>query len=516
MNRHADFIQGVIHPTNISDNFNYLLSFKKVRPSDEVNFKKFVHYIAEKNAGKNLTVEKINKYIKVNFDQLWALPDWKDTKDSKDKAPQANPQTQREKMTSDIQHEITPSTSRRRTNIGNRRNPGNMERYMPPNEDERAHNFLNENVSYEYTVAPPSNKIDYSEYQVPANYKNDNMFETQDNVSGGFNQQSNYARIKNASNTIGYDVQKKESTEIYGGIPLHQPGRALQAAQTAALLTDGSKAGVLDQNIALTRQLADDKISQEFVINLDSRLRNIGISKKSNSYKMNLFDQSSSGEFGWVRSIKNGLTNITNIEILDATIPNIIRDSTLQFYEPYIYIDIAEIKGNLFTPITEPQRVFSKLSYMNSDTIKDTPHLTLTPINCCKTYRPENPLNSLKTITLTFYNFDGEIFDFGDDAPAILSITNGNPTLIQTVNPHGILTGDRVYLRGIITGNTTFDADLNRPKGWIVAVNAVDTFEISYDSTGMPPVQAPGNALIAKLQNNITLRITSYTTDVSG
>lgn len=499
-NRHQDFTEGFLHPKNLDDKFQYFVSLKKIKNSDRGNFKKFMEYISNLNSGKNITVDQANKFVETKFSLLWE--EWQKQNE------QATPAPKQEAMTNERASQKQTARSRHTEVISNyqavndsqirRRRP--KEKYQPPNEDEYAHNFMNEGVKYEYTHSAPDTTINYTNTQVPYNYNSSYVNKTNEVLTDTpFNKEADYAKINN--------------NEIYAGAPLHQPGRSLNDPSAVSLATDGSLNGVLDGNVSFKNTALTNGIPRKYVLKIDSRLRNVAISKKSSSYRMSLYDQVGT-DYGFIRSI-NGLTNIISIELKQATLPNIIRDSTLQFYEPYVFVDIAGVQGDVCTANSSPNRVFAELYYYNSDTIKDTPHLTMFPSSGKKEYRPENPLNNLKNIELTFYNFDGEVFDFGDDAPAIKAITLGYPTTIQTVNPHGILTGDRVYLRGVDTGNTSYNSILNQPKGWIVAVNTLDTFIIDYDTSLFPTVIAFGHALIAKLQNNVTLEIFAFTKDTN-
>lgn len=496
-NRQQDFVEGFLHPKNLDDEFQYFVSLKKLQNNDRAQFKQFMEYIANLNNQKKITVDQANKFVETKFTDLWNT--WKNNTAAKGNAGAKEgyatpaPRSRHNAVIANYQSGGEPQ--------GRRRRP--KENYLPPNEDEYAHNFMNEGVKYEYTGATPDTTIDYNKTQVPYNYNTIFNKNTTGEVTDAtaFNQGSGFAKLS------------EEKNDIYGGVPLNRPGTSMHDPQASPLATDGSRHGVVDANVSFANTAKDNKIPKKYILKIDSRLRNVSLSKRSSSYRISLYDQVGA-EYGFIRSI-NGLTNIISIELKQATLPNIIRDSTLQFYEPYVFMDITGVEGDVCTSNATPSKVFAELYYNNSDTIKDTPHLTMIPSSSKKEYRPDNPLNNLKNIEITFYNFDGEVFDFGDDAPAIKSITLGYPTIVQTQNPHGILTGDRVYLRGINTGNNGYNAIINQPKGWIVAVNTIDTFSIDYDTSLFPPVIAFGNALIAKLQNNVTLEIYAYTTDTN-
>jgi hypothetical protein len=285
------------------------------------------------------------------------------------------------------------------------------------------------------------------------------------------------------------------------------------AKDTSLTLASDGGGSLIDANLSFIAPRIK-RFTQEYVVVLDSRLRDVQLSPFANSYKMNL-TQLINRQYGFVREFENGITNVISIELLQCSIPNIIRDSTLQFYEPYIYLDIKEITGIVRTPIDDPSHVFTHLYYENKDSIRNIPHLTMIASTTKKEYPESNPLNKLNSLTITYHNFHGELYDFGNDAPKISNVLNGPSTIFTTFEPHGLSTSDRVYIRGFITGNDTYDKIVTQAKGWIVAVNSLNTFEIQYDSTGMPVPAAFGNALIAKFQNNLSLRIKAFTTDLS-
>jgi hypothetical protein len=269
-----------------------------------------------------------------------------------------------------------------------------------------------------------------------------------------------------------------------------------------------------ESNVSFAPQIRTKRNLQEYIISIDSRMRDIQISPNANNYRMAL-NQFLDRKYGFIRDIQGGIPNIISIELLDVTIPNIIRDSTLRFAEPYLYLNIDEITGLVRTPVDGLPRAFSKIYYDNSEVIRNTSHLTMKPANTLRNYETDNPLSKLNNITLKFYNFDGELFDFGTDSVRITNVVNGVTTVFTTNIPHSMATSDRIYIRGFITGNQTIDNEITRESGWIVAVSSLNTFEIQYDSTGMPTPGAFGFALNARLQNNVTFRIKAFTTDLS-
>jgi len=471
--RGQNFTNGFTHEKNINDLFQTLYNESQIRSNDKKQFTDFIHMFAKKNEDKNISVDTANKFVIDKFSNLWKKY-----------------QTNNDKPASSVQESYSqPDTIRRRKP---------KEGYIAPRENPV---FIDtQDVGYTYLEPTPA-RVNHKKRQEPYNY--DSTL-----ISNG---------IEPADTSVGsLDMANRKPDKIDDNVFIGQPltgPRGFKETGNMSLGTDSSN-NPLDQNVSFDADRHTDRIVQEYVIALDSRLRDILISPNSNSYRMSL-TQLLGKEFGYVRELRNGISNIISIELLQATIPNIIRDSTLQFYEPYVYLDIGEIQGNVRTTIDNPSKVFAQLYYINSDTIRDTPHLTLTPANAVKTYQHNNPLNTLSNITITFYNFDGEVFDFGNDAPKIASVTPGVTTTFQTVDPHGVGTSDRVYIRGLQTGVTVFDKELNRAKGWIIAVNSLNTFEIQYDTTGMPVPAAFGNILIAKLQNNVTLRIRSYSNDIS-
>jgi hypothetical protein len=473
--RGQNFTTGFTHEKNINDLFQSLYNESLIKSNEKKQFADFIQMFAEKNESKNIPVETANKFVKDKFTDLWKKFQTKNSK----QAPVPVQET----------YNSNETIRRRKPKEG----------YLAPREDPVP--LDKQDIGYNY-IEPTPVRVNHKKRQEPYNYDN--------TIAAGISPADTEFGIVDRGNRK--QNKEPESNSIFIGQPLSGP-KGFKETGDMRLGTDSSN-NPLDANVSFATNINDVRMVQEVVIPLDSRLRDILISPNSNSYRMSL-TQLLGKEFGFVRELKNGINNIISIELLQVTIPNIIRDSTLQFYEPYVYLDIGEIQGNVRTSIDNPSKVFAQLYYINSDTIRDTPHLTLTPANAVKTYQENNPLNSLSNITITFYNFDGEVFDFGNDAPKIASVTPGVTTTFQTVDPHGVSTSDRVYIRGLQTGISIFDKDLNQAKGWIIAVNSLNTFEIQYNTTGMPTPAAFGNILIAKLQNNVTLRIRSYSNDIS-
>ena len=486
----TNWTKDFLHETNINNVFQQLYDNSQVYRGDKSTFAQFMEYIANKNYNNNLNVGTANKYVTTRFDELWSQYN-KNQKAPPVAAPRDEPVAQQEQMS-------MPSTLRRR----------NKEKYVPQNETTTT-NPLRENPNFEYTADPPI-ASSVRRRPVPANYDQSINFSSVGN--NNYSEDNNvYSGVKNIS------IGGIDDTDFSTSFANSAVSSRRDNEPSMRLATDSSDPNsAFDTNIAFASGPSKslNRALQEFIVVVDSRLRDISISPNSNSYRMQL-NQLLGRQFGYIRDIQSGLPNIVSIELLQVTIPNIIRDSTLRFAEPYLYLDIGEITGNIRTPVDALPRAFAQIYYVNSEVIRNTSHLTMVPANTLRSYPADNPLSKLNTITMKFHNFDGELFDFGTDAPRIIGTTTGVTTTFQTDIPHGMATSDRIYIRGFITNNQAYTNEITRPSGWIVAVNTLDTFEIQYDSTGMPAPGAFGYALIARLQNNVTLRIKAFTTDLS-
>ena len=513
--RRANHTKSFLHDDNVDKLFQKLYNDSLLAVDERDDFREFMRFTAEKNANRGqLDLKTMNKFVETKFEKLWKL--YKREAQKKAKTSQEPSENFSQPTGSNNNEEyfdtITTTNTRRNANIGTGNDQGTRRRrnrnrggenFMPPNGESDRHNFMDEGVDYRYIGNPPG-AVNYENRRVPFDYQN--QLQPPRDMAGDFQGQvfgikSKYAKKGHgiADGDVG-DVGSSKD-DLFFGPPLDGPG--------AALATDDS-GNPYDQNVTLARGLTDSRVEQEYVFPIDSRLRDVLISPNANSYKVSLTELLGK-EFGFIRELRNGLNNIFSIELIQATIPNIIRESTVQHYEPYLYLDIDEISGNIRTMIDDPTRVFAQLYYINSDTIRDTPHLTLTPANCCKTYPRNNMLKDIKNLTIRFYNFDGALFDFGEDAPPLVGVTQGNPTIFETASPHGMTTGERVYIRGFSSGDPDFDTEVNRTKGFIIAVNTLDTFQVELDTLGMPDPAAFGN-----VQNNVTLRFRIFSTDIGN
>jgi len=519
--RRVVFTKGFLSPKNVDDMFQKVYNNERnCLGSDERDkFSDFMEYVAKKNEKKDIDVKTANKYVQNEFIKLWKIFNKEYSKIKSESFAEASNVKSSGAVVSHNVDETenyasvsTPqvSSSGRR---GRGRRGGRIEHFQAPNEDYDAHDFMRDDPSYNYNNdSNRPGKVNYNNRRVPYNYNNklpppsSSTFDSKEQV---FGIKSKFAR--KMFDTMPGDVgdvlsyADEQSQDVHFGPPLGGPG--------VNLMTDGGNPD--DYNVTMAKGPNDSRVEQEYIIPLDSRLRDIALYPNSNDYSFSLTELLSN-DYGYIREIRNGLSNIMSIEILYANIPNIIRDSTTQFYEPYVYMDIAELSGNIRTGVDSPSRVFSQFYYINSDTIRDTPHLTLTPVNGGKHYPLNNLLKDLKKLTVRWYNFDGELFDFGSDSYNIQSITPGTTTTIQTTTNNNLQTGDRIYIRGFISGDNRYDRDMNRTKGFIVSVDTPDTFEIQLDTTGIPATQASGKILIAKLQNSVSLRIRVFSTDIGN
>jgi hypothetical protein len=486
----VNWTKDFLHETNINSVFQQLYDNSQVIRGDKPAFAQFMEYIANKNNKQDLTIGTANKYVTTRFDELWDA--YKRNQQAPPEPPQNNYDVN-ENNNNGAAEQMTQSSRRKKKEV-----------YTPQNETNIT-NPIRENPSYMYLGDTPI-ASSTRRRPVPANYDH--------SINFAHTGRNNYVEDNNIYSGVS-NIQIGGSTE--SDFANSAISSRLDNAPDMKLATDSADpASRIDANVSFANSLSktSNRALQEFIIVIDSRLRDISISPNSNNYRMQL-NQLLGRQFGFIRDIQGGLPNIVSIEILQVTIPNIIRDTTLRFSEPYLYLDIAEITGNIRTPVDSLPRTFAQIYYVNSETIRNTSHLTMVPANTLRSYPIDNPLNKLNTLTMKFYNFDGELFDFGTDAPRIIATVTGVTTTFQTDGPHGMATSDRIYIRGFVTNNAAYTNEITRPSGWIVAVNTLDTFEIQYDSTGMPAPGAFGYALIARLQNNVTLRIKAFTTDLS-
>jgi hypothetical protein len=258
-----------------------------------------------------------------------------------------------------------------------------------------------------------------------------------------------------------------------------------------------------------------DDLHNQYFIHINSLNRDPTSYTDPSNYKFTLQQTQVGQTRGYVRNLPQ-LKNIITIELISCTVPNFYKNNSINgFATPFMYLKIDEIEGDVYSSFYD-FRPFAKLEFRPEQTTTSSDFLLVDTENYkyVKVYSDSSAFSSLNSLTFTFVDQAGNNFDFGNDAIAITSISAANPTVVTTSTAHGLQKGDLIFIVGHIstggttTQQTTANQFLNSASG--VQVNSVTsstTFTISFNN------QAGGGAtgmiLIGRLQNDLTLRITT-------
>lgn len=189
----------------------------------------------------------------------------------------------------------------------------------------------------------------------------------------------------------------------------------------------------------------------EFIVSIDSRNRNVATNKYANHFTIRLLTLQGDERRGAMQGVSK-IRNVFDVTLIDAIIPNIISSSSRAFDEPYLLLDIEELRGgNMGTTSFNGNKVFGKLRY---DFAKvDDNFLNVYTDDCYKRFAQLQILDNLGAITISIYDYNGNLYNFGTDGMVISLAEAGTTATIHTTEAHTMATGNKVYIYGFRLDN---------------------------------------------------------------
>ena len=239
---------------------------------------------------------------------------------------------------------------------------------------------------------------------------------------------------------------------------------------------------------------------REFFINIDSRDRDVFANPDANRYTMDLL-VAAGKTAGFVSDIdQRQVKDVVEVRLVEAVMPNIFTNSLPNFQQPYLYIDIDEFPGEMYTSSVLGRRIFGRMKFeLSSLPVPTISFVNMETDSCVRKWwykdprqeyqNNQTPLAKLDRMTINILDYDGSLFDFGEDSLDIINVTSvGNKTRIETPTPHNLATNDLVYLKNIFNpappiGDGQSNTDLNQAAGYLVdSVVSATEFDIDLDS----------------------------------
>lgn len=198
------------------------------------------------------------------------------------------------------------------------------------------------------------------------------------------------------------------------------------------------------------------------------------------------------------------LKNITEVEVLSATVPNVFNKDPNKYVEPNLIVKMEEINTFTSTTFASGNNILAELKVDNTS-ISTQPIISVKDI---KNYFPRlfdksSILNNLGQFTVTICTFDGQqLTDIPQDNAQITSGTAGFPLVFTTATPHNLVSGEKVYIKKYVSGSLD-DEIINKDFGHVVTNITPTTFSIPVNSQ---LVGAGGYVIRASFQCSVTMR----------
>lgn len=264
---------------------------------------------------------------------------------------------------------------------------------------------------------------------------------------------------------------------------------------------EGSGGNIGVQSIALLPELFVKK--RTYHLNINSLSRNIDLYSSAAEFK---FDPT---VYRWT------IQSVHFIEILGGTFPNIFKDGSVKYQDvPALHIrldNLMDTTENYGGTSVSGKGPFAELQFNTDDIVAGGNNLHIAPGFRHKTnYRALSIFNKIRPFTMRLFSKDKDtLYPFGSD---VISITSAPFGLLQTTIifsvPHGLVIGDRIYIRGLSTGNLLLDSVLNSTNGLLAAIVPTSlTIRIPVPSVGFPGIS--GRVLIGKRNFSFSLIITA-------
>lgn len=267
---------------------------------------------------------------------------------------------------------------------------------------------------------------------------------------------------------------------------------------------------------------------REFFVTIDSRDRNVFANPTASRYSMDLLVGTGKTS-GFVSDIdQRQVKDVVEVSLVGAIMPNIFKNSLPTYQQPYLYIDIDEFPGEMYTSSALGKRIFGKMEFIIDSQSGSTniSYLNMNTSNCVRKWwykdprleyqNNQTPLAKLDKLTINILDYDGSLFNFGEDSLNIISSTPvGTKTRLETPTPHNLATNDLVYLKNIFNppppiGDGQLNPDMTRAGGFLVdSVISATEFDINFNTStiAQPFTLDTAKLLKANLQHSLTFMI---------
>lgn len=266
---------------------------------------------------------------------------------------------------------------------------------------------------------------------------------------------------------------------------------------------------------------------REFFVTIDSRDRDAFANPSASRYSIDLLVGANKTS-GFVSDIdQRQVKDVVEVSLIGATMPNIFKNSLPTYQQPYLYIDIDEFPGEMYTSSALGRRIFGKMEFdLGNLPVPTISFVNMITNSCVRKWwykdprqeyqNNQTPLAKLDKITVNILDYDGNLFSFGEDSLDVISVTSvALKTRIETPTAHNLSTNDLVYFKNIFNpippvGDGQLNTALNRASGFLVdAVISATEFDINLNTstTAMPFILDTAKLIKANLQHSLTFMI---------
>jgi len=223
-------------------------------------------------------------------------------------------------------------------------------------------------------------------------------------------------------------------------------------------------------NITMVRQ----------TVQFDSRNRLL--TSNSNRLEWDIHTAGQPGQLGAIR-MEDTLQDFIAVTLHPFWLP--IVDLEDDYYET-IHMDIKEL-SHQHVPVTEyldpTENIPETSHYVFELRIKQRVLNRLYLVPKEETFKLRNPRKRLEKLTVDFRT-PFQLLNIQSDR-VTFTMTYGNPTVMTSVTPHNIVTGDLIYIYNSNSGSAALNAQIIQRSGWF-ATRADDyTIEISLDTSSL-------------------------------
>lgn len=247
-------------------------------------------------------------------------------------------------------------------------------------------------------------------------------------------------------------------------------GQTLEPKNLDSLLNRNRNLYNTYDNVSMVRQ----------TVQFDSRNRLL--TSNSNRLEWDIHTAGQPGQLGAIR-MEDTLQDFIAVTLHPFWLP--IVDLEDDYYET-IHMDIKEL-SHQHVPVTEyldpTENIPETSHYVFELRIKQRVlnRLYLEPKE--ETFKLRNPRKRLEKLTVDFRT-PFQLLTIQSDR-VTFTMTFGNPTVMTSVTPHNIVTGDLIYIYNSNTGNAALDARITQRSGWFATRVDDFTIQIALDTSAI-------------------------------